>query len=235
MENNFSIKEAFLFGWLETKKKFWFLVGVVFIIFAVYNISALVVYLAGGSLKSLVFLLSLAFFILGVLVEIGMVRMLLDIYDSGRTALKVLFFQHRFFIDYFIALFVYSLVISLFTVPGAVTVRDLLIGRELEAGMIITLILMVPGIMAAVIFQFFRFAIVDKGAGIIESFKKSAEITRGRRWKVFLFNLAVLGLNFLGVAVFGIGILISLPVSLLATAHVYRALEKKTPSLENEA
>jgi uncharacterized membrane protein len=91
-----------------------------------------------------------------------------------------------------------------------------------------------PGIYFAIRFYFFIYFIVDKKAGIIESLKRSWEITKGQAWNLFLFNLVLFGINLLGVICFLIGLLVTLPITGVATAFVYRKLLSQSQSYVSE-
>jgi uncharacterized membrane protein len=82
-------------------------------------------------------------------------------------------------------------------------------------------LLIVPGLLVWAVFGLYPFFILDKGLGPIESLKKSAEVTKGIRWHLVLFFLATSAIDLLGLLVFGIGILIAAPVTLIAMATLY--------------
>lgn len=88
------------------------------------------------------------------------------------------------------------------------------------------ILLIVPGIIWAVRFSFSPLILVDTKRGVIASMKESFAITRGSFWNLFLFWIAIAILNLLGLLVFGIGLLITVPVSTFAAIHVYRELTK---------
>jgi uncharacterized membrane protein len=88
--------------------------------------------------------------------------------------------------------------------------------------------LIVPGIVIAVRFCFFGFLLADAERGPIEAIQRSIEITRGRGLDLFFFGMAVFGLNILGLMAFGIGVFVTIPVSFLAGAYVYRSVEPRS-------
>lgn len=85
-------------------------------------------------------------------------------------------------------------------------------------------LLIVPGLYVMSIFGFFPFFILDKGSGPIEALHQSADATKGMRNHILLFILACIGLNLLGFLFFGVGILITGPVTLIAMASVYEII-----------
>lgn len=94
--------------------------------------------------------------------------------------------------------------------------------------------LIVPGIYLFVRLQFFGYYIVDKNArgtdAIIASLQRSWELTKGIAGKVFLLDLALLGLFILGAIPFGLGLLIVFPLIFIANAYVYRRFEAAVSS-----
>jgi uncharacterized membrane protein len=101
------------------------------------------------------------------------------------------------------------------------------LGAHILSLLIITagiLLLIVPGIIAAIGLGFVAFLVIDRGAGPVEALKESWRITKGHKWKLALLGLALVGVNILGVLALGIGVLVSAPISLVAGAHAYRTL-----------
>ena len=98
----------------------------------------------------------------------------------------------------------------------------LLTGLAVIGGLIL---LILPGVWVAVRLSMVRFEVID-GAGIRESLNKSWALTEGHFWRLFLFMLALIVLNVLGALAFMVGLLISIPVTMLAYAHVYQKLKK---------
>lgn len=77
--------------------------------------------------------------------------------------------------------------------------------------------------------MFAPYFIIDSLAGPISSIRMSWELTRGSGWHLVLFSLAITLVSILGVALLFVGLLIALPVSLVAMAYVFRQLQKKAP------
>lgn len=88
------------------------------------------------------------------------------------------------------------------------------------------ILLIVPGVVWAVRFAFSPLILVDTRMGPIASMKESWAITKGNFWSLLLFGLSIVLLNLLGILVFGVGLLITIPVSTFASIHIYRELSK---------
>ena len=60
-----------------------------------------------------------------------------------------------------------------------------------------------------------------RNLGPIEALKQAGEASKGVRWEIFLLMLACYGVNILGMLFFGVGVLITYPMTLIAMATVY--------------
>jgi hypothetical protein len=89
-------------------------------------------------------------------------------------------------------------------------------------------LLIVPGIYLAIRYCLFAQVITDTSASALAALRKAAALAHGN-WTPLgaLFLIAFL-LNIAGMALLGIGLVISFPVSLLAIAGFYRSLQPAT-------
>jgi uncharacterized membrane protein len=102
------------------------------------------------------------------------------------------------------------------------------LGTEILAALIIFvgfLLLVVPGIIASLGLGFAPYIVVDRALGPVDSLKESWRITKGNKWRIFLLGLALLGINILGIIALVVGLLVSVPITLLAVVHAYRYLQ----------
>jgi uncharacterized membrane protein len=99
-----------------------------------------------------------------------------------------------------------------------------LVGLAVIGGLIL---LIIPGIIIALRLGFYSYLLVDKKLGPIEAFKTSWKMTKGHTKDLFLLGLCIIGINILGLLAFGVGLLVSAPVSSLAFAYAYRKLATK--------
>lgn len=82
-----------------------------------------------------------------------------------------------------------------------------------------------PGIYLAVRLGFYKFPVIDhENMNVIDSLKESMRITKGNFWKIFGFIITLVIINILGAIPFGLGLIITIPVSLLSTAILYKKL-----------
>lgn len=94
------------------------------------------------------------------------------------------------------------------------------------------LLLIVPGVIVMIMMIFANYALMDRRGKAIEhdafwrSIKESAALAKGSKMRIFVFLLVIIGINILGILAFGIGILITAPVSALAVAMLYDTFKR---------
>lgn len=86
-----------------------------------------------------------------------------------------------------------------------------------------TLLFVVPGFLWAITFQYYAFFILE-GEAPIQALKSSARITAGRKWDLFALQYVLSVLIMLGFLLLGLGLLVAIPVALVANAVVYQGL-----------
>lgn len=100
---------------------------------------------------------------------------------------------------------------------------SLLEGIAVLAGLVLFI---VPGIILAVMFMFGCYLVIDRRLTPIKALKESARMTKGHRWNLFLLLLVIIALNIVGLLALAIGLLVTVPLSILAVVHAYRTLEE---------
>ncbi|MEN9390670.1 MAG: hypothetical protein RLZZ283_770 [Candidatus Parcubacteria bacterium] len=198
----FSIKEAFTFGWTTFKKNPWFFAGATF---ALMIASMVINGLTGGryGVEGIVgSLISLAF---GVLVSIAYSRLALISYtDPMKPKWQDLWAPEH-----------------ILHMLGTTLLQGIIIG----VGFVL---LIIPGIIAALLLSFVQLLVVDKSMNPIEAIKKSYALAKGHMLQLFLFGLCAILLNAVGLIALVIGLVVTIPVTLLSFVYVYH----KVSSLE---
>ncbi len=207
---SFSKREAIKFGWETLKKNFGFLVSIIAIYLVISFVPDFVAKRAMEINPLIGYFLYIGGYVLMIVALIGLVKISLKLYDNEKAKVSDIFSHYRLFFKYLIASIVYALIV--------------LVGL---------ILLIVPGIIFMLKYYFFDYFVVDKGYGPIEALKKSAEITKGNRLNLFMFILLILFINILGMFFFFIGLIITIPITILATAFVYRKLSEKLSAEEN--
>ena len=86
------------------------------------------------------------------------------------------------------------------------------------------MLLLIPGIYLAIRYCLFAQVITDTSASALAALRKAAALAHGNWVPVGVLFLIAFLLNIAGMAILGIGFIISFPVSLLAIAGFYRSL-----------
>ena len=106
----------------------------------------------------------------------------------------------------------------------------LLAGLAIMFGFIL---LIVPGVLLALRFSLVKYIAVDMALEPVQAIKESARLTKGYRGKIFGFFWAMLGINILGAMCFVVGLLVTVPLTTIAFALVYKKLAgKQTEQVE---
>lgn len=191
----FTVGEAIKKGWELTKEYLGFLLGYQVILYFLFI-------LFGGSHSGLGWATwSLFGWILVILVKMGLYNSALLITRDIKPGFDQLYSNWRLFISWVVA--------------------SILFGIMFVVGLIL---LIVPGCYVLARYGLFPFFILDRNLGPLEALKQCGKATEGMLWKLFLLFLACVGLNILGFLVLGVGLFISVPVTLLALATVYRQI-----------
>jgi uncharacterized membrane protein len=203
-EKDFSITDALVFGWHTFRKNILLFVGILIVCFLTtyvpieFILGEETIWTAAIGIVRLVVKLG---------ISLGFLYIVLKLADHKKAIFSDLFSQFKkgLIINYFII----SVIVNLLTIAGLV-------------------LLIIPGVIVIVRYGFFPFALIeenlDKRISSLESMKKSWNITKGYMTKLLLFGLVLTLINGAGLLVFGIGLLITIPVTMVATAYVYRRL-----------
>lgn len=197
----FSKKEAIRFGWETFKKNYKFIIPFFIAAYAVAMIPGMI----AGSLQRdsqfVAFLLQVIGWIINLVVSIGIIRVSLKFYDKEKPFFSDLWTLYPLTLNYLFGSLLYGIVVAV--------------------GLVL---LVIPGIFFALKFMFYSYYIVDKKRGPVDAIKDSSTITTGVKINLLLFASLVAMINILGALALGIGLLVTIPVSSLATAYVYRKL-----------
>jgi hypothetical protein len=207
----FSMGEAIEFGWNITKNNIGFFIGLLIIAGLILIIPGTLSRLTKHNAPGLSIIFSIASFVLQIIIGMGLIRIALKFHDNEKAEFSDLFCCLHLFFKYLLGSVLYGLIVS--------------------AGMIL---LIIPGIIWAIKFYFFSYLIVDKGLGPIEALKRSSAITDGAKWDLFLFGLLLFGINLIGAIPFFLGWFVTIPITMIAMAFVYRKLLSETDAPKSD-
>ncbi len=221
----FSIIDSIKFGFAKTIEHFGMLFLAQFIRWIIWfaGYMFLVVFVSGGIMPFRMMMYErgiyqithsfsialISLLIVGILVieiidsalSLGLMQMMFDIYDKGRTNFSVIFSKWHLVVKNVLLIIVLRAILTL--------------------GIIL---LIIPGIFLAIRFGFAYQILVDKEVGPIEALKLSYKLTEGSWVHLFGLWLIFLFINFVGACCFLFGLLITIPTSFLAYVYAYRKL-----------
>jgi uncharacterized membrane protein len=203
--NTFSIKGSIRFGWETFKKRPWLFIGTELILLGIGLLTRIpekwVEHPQTGTAIAAALVVFIATTVVSFLLDMGKTAFYLRSHDSVENASVHDLWHPRSFWKYVAA----SVLAGLATIVGLI-------------------LLIVPGIIIGIMVAFATYIVIDLDLGPIEAIKHSAALTKGHRWHLLRLGLALLGLNILGFLALIIGLLVTIPVSILSVVHVYRAL-----------
>lgn len=201
--HSFSKKAALIAGWNLFLTRPFFLVGVVLLVTAVSMVSDMIVQSLTVS-TGVLFALNVLAFVINTILSMGVLLTALRVHDGVETGFLDLLEPVPLFWKYVLA--------TLFS------------GILFVIGLIFFII---PGILIELAFSMALYAVIDKELGPIAALAHSYQITRGHRLNIFLFLVSLLVLNAVGLMLFGFGLLLTVPMSLLSLVWVYRWLHSE--------
>ncbi|HUD03137.1 MAG TPA: hypothetical protein VMR46_03980 [Candidatus Paceibacterota bacterium] len=199
MTHHFSIGESLHFGWAKTKAHSRLLFQAVLTVFAVEIASAIVRRVLVHSLLG--FAAEAVLFIMSIYLGVGLTVITLKIARGEHASYSDLMPNTALVWRFFLA----GLLSALLVVCGLI-------------------LLIVPGIYLALRYSMVRFAVID-GASVTDSLRKSAEQTQGVKWHLLWLMLAIIAINIVGAILFLVPLLVTVPVTMIAYAHVYQKLQ----------
>jgi uncharacterized membrane protein len=199
-QKKFDIGDSLSFGWDTFKANLGFLILVLLIFWVVTGIFSIPNYFTryGGP----IFIFNILSLVVSVFIAIAVVKISLCFLAGGPADFNDLYDGYPYFLDMLLGQILYGLIVL--------------------GGLIL---LIVPGIIWGLKYQFFPYLIIDKDMNAIDAIKGSGRMTMGEKGHLFLFWLAAAGINILGVIACGIGLFVTIPLTFLAHAHIYRRLE----------
>lgn len=244
--SSFSIKEAVGVGWRKVTSNLKFFILLCLVVLGVTlaaqfftNIlQSIVNGFFGGNDNALVIVVvivgALVNFLVQLLVGLGVVRVSVNYLEKGSGDIGELFSQVRILLRYIWANILLAVpIIVVGAILGGVAAL-FLTGVVENVPWAIPFLLLVVFVGFAVWWQvrlqFYVYYMVDHNMRALPSLKKSFAVTDGYFWKLF-FLAIVLGLvNILGFFAFILGLFVTVPLSWIAMAYVYKKLDKSSVS-----
>ncbi len=218
-KHHFTLKEVFTFGWNKTMQHAWF-------IFLTFIISSVV--LCATALNPIINTVT------GLMVVISLASISLMIARNHSFTFSDLFtplLSPRRVLRFF-ALFSFYILPTLLAI---LTFTILIVGAASGSapvatfGLLLTIAFFVPSVYVAVRFKFFPFVVIEhEHSNVKDLVMMSYKLTENNFWPLFGFILAAAAINLLGLLAFVIGLLVTVPTTFFAAAHLYDKLKNHT-------
>jgi len=193
------------FGWDTTKSNIGLFIGLLIVVGLIQYVPDIVATILEADAPVLSIIIRIASVILSMIIGMGVIKICLRFCDGEKGEFSDIFSCYPLFFKYLVGSILYGLIV----VVGLI-------------------LLIIPGIIWAIKFQFFDYLIVDQGFGPIDALEKSSEITRGVKLDLLSFGILIGIINLLGLLCLVVGLFVTIPMTWVATAFVYRELLPET-------
>jgi hypothetical protein len=202
-QKRFSWEGAIKFGWKATLDHLGFFIRAMIIIFVISISLSVVTKMTEKSMPVLSLITNLTGVFFSLLFGVGLIKVYLKICDGKQPELRDLLsgITPGLMLRYFFAALLYTLIFI--------------------GGLIL---LIIPGIIWLMQFQFCTYLVIDKSLGPVAALKKSSGITKGAKWDLFVLTCLSILINLAGILALGIGLFVTVPLTMLALTSVYRKL-----------
>lgn len=197
---HFSKREALDFGFEASKKNIIYFISLLVVIVLVNGGLGFLQVILGEENSLLFLVLQLVRVIVGIVISMGVIKIVLEFIDNKKPQLSDIFYT-KSIINYVLV----SIIKTVIVFVGF-------------------LLLIIPGIIFSIKLQFATYLVVDKNMGVVDALNKSWEMTKGVKWNLFLFSILLVLIDILGFMALIVGLFITIPLTMVATAYVYRKL-----------
>ncbi|MDB5225208.1 MAG: hypothetical protein JWL87_160 [Candidatus Adlerbacteria bacterium] len=238
MTNIFSIKESVVFGWHKVKAHSGLVFGVV-VTMILFQFFSSAIQSALEDSGPAFFLASVVFSVVSIVLGAGMTVIFLRLARGDHAHYRDLVPKLGLVWKYFCSGLLAGLISFLPLLVGGLLALGILVATgsvnfsegpwqgsvvAVVAAALIGVVALVGAFYLSLRYSMSRLAVID-GAGIIESIDKSSKLTHGVKGQLVLFILALIGLNLLGLLALVVGLLVTIPITAFAFAHVYLKLK----------
>lgn len=203
-EKMFSDSALARMGWAKAKEHIGTYILATFVGGIAVIIPAVIIMIIGGAIEQeeiFALLAFLSYIAMGSVIGAGFVRLFLNAVDGKEVSIKVLFSETKRALPYLLVTVLYGLIVML--------------------GLVLFII---PGIIWSLKYILAPMLVVDQGMKPMEALRASAQMTDGIKWDIYGFQQVLGTILMLGYLVFFIGILVSIPVAMIAYMGLYRHL-----------
>ena len=200
MKPKFVISETFSVAWKRVKKQLWVLAGLL-IGYSILSFALRAFAIPMQDSTAGTIIISVVIILLSVIFSLGYMRNIFQTLDDEEPRFSAYGEQAKNVVIYFLASFIMGFIVFI----GC-------------------LLFIIPGIYLAIRLQFVLASIVEENTGIIDSLRRSWEITKGQTLPLFFLALTMIGIILLGIILLGVGIFVAVPLVYTMYGYVFRKL-----------
>ena len=229
-----SKKEIIVSSWKIMKSHLPLIISIVLFIFSLTILLSIVQekLLGTATYQSILFIIASYLFQMGL--SLGLLRICLNMINNVDADFPQLFSSFHMLIPYAVATILYLAAILLAASPGllifiistSVSLENLFMTTGSVSAVLSSILMIIPAIYVSVRLQFYEYFLIDEECGIIDSIKKSADISRGYVLELFILGAVLALLVLISIVPLGVGLILSIPLSKMATSYVYLKLKK---------
>lgn len=187
-------------GWEILKKEYKLIYSLVVAYFVYQIIQSIITSFFENGVVAII--ISLSFTIITLFLQIGFIKIILKLVDNKKAKFQELWAYPQYLIRFTGASISYFLAVII--------------------GLIFFVI---PGIYIAIRLQFYSYILLDKDTKAMDSLRESWKLTHDNVINLTLFMLLIIGFNLLGLLLFGVGLLLTIPITFFAVTILYRKLD----------
>ncbi len=226
------IGEALHYGWDKTTKNFGRFIGVFIVAFVVLIAVNILTFLVPMDDVFLTVVVNVIATLVGILIALGIYRVVLNVSSGKKPELGDLFSFHRFgwyIVASIIVSIGYLLVLVVSLIPGGVVAAiEAANNADVTSGLIILGLGGVVGVVLIIalnlLWGLFPFVLLDENTHAFRAIGTSWDLVSKHFWSYFGLKVASLIINIIGLLLLGIGLLVTIPLTAMADAYAYRFL-----------
>jgi uncharacterized membrane protein len=236
-----SVSAAFTAAGKQLLRQPLFLIGVMFLVAGVGLVGSWLLDTLTSSTFSGVFAVLMTiiaavgsgFVVYGKVLELGFKKIALQLVRGDEADFEDIFVSIHQGVRYIVGVILFNILVV--GIPVAIialaisgTTTELLLLADTTAGSLALAVVLGLAGYLALIFHLFPFVLLDQNYGVVKSFHTAWSITENAIFDLIIFYGVAFLLNLIGAVVFMVGLLITVPLTVLAQAHAYQQLSKGT-------
>ncbi len=195
------------------KPKFWEITGR-FLLIAIFFIAVDIVFDKVGIMK----FISSAFFsfclvVFGFTYAEGKHKFTLDLLLKKINSRKTLVYFSAY-------------ILSTLAILGASILFVIYLVFNFDNPNVLSVVLAFPGMYVAILLFFVKYITVDREVKPRDALKESIKMTKGNRFALVEYLLVIIIVNMLGALALGVGLLFTVPLTIVGTTLIYKKLSK---------